>query len=64
MDEIEDVDGDIDEGKLLFIASNKEKFDFNTFMKPLNFISAIYNWRSFIKRGRIFSKILRKKKKN
>ena len=43
MDEIEDADDDIDYGKLLFIGSNKEKFNFNTFRKPLNFISAIYN---------------------
>ena len=38
-----DDDDDIDDGKLLFIQSNKEKFNFNTFNKPLNFISAIYN---------------------
>ena len=43
MDETEDVDDDIDDGKLLFIGSNKEKFNFNTFRKPLNFISAIFN---------------------
>ena len=42
-DEIEDADDDIDYGKLLFIGSNKEEFNFNTFGKPLNFISAIYN---------------------
>ena len=27
----------------IFIGSNKEKFSFNIFRKPLNFISAIYN---------------------
>ena len=43
MDEIEEVNNDIDDGKLLFTGSNKEKFNFNTFHKPLNFISAIYN---------------------
>ena len=43
MDEIEDANDDIDNCKLLFIGSNKEKFNFNTFNKPLNFISAIYN---------------------
>ena len=43
MDEIEDTDDDINGGQLLFIGSNKEKFNFNTFNKPLNFISAIYN---------------------
>ena len=43
IDKIEDADDDIDDGKLLFIGSNKERFNFNTFNKPLNFISAIYN---------------------
>ena len=33
MDEIDDADDDIDDGKLLFIGSNKEKFNFNTFNK-------------------------------
>ena len=31
MDEIEEANDDIDDGKLLFICSNKEKFNFNTF---------------------------------
>ena len=43
IDEIEEANDDIRNGKLLFIGSNKEKFNFNTFNKPLNFISAIYN---------------------
>ena len=43
MDEIEEVNSDIDIHKLLFIGSNKEKFNFNTFMMPLNFLSDIYN---------------------
>ena len=43
MDEIEDANDDINDSKLLFIGSNKEKFNFNTFNKPLNFILAIYN---------------------
>ena len=43
MNEITDADDDIDDSKLLFIRSNKEKFNYNTFNKPLNFISAIYN---------------------
>ena len=37
MDEIEDADDDIDDGKLLFIGDNKEKFNFNTFSKQLIF---------------------------
>ena len=36
MDEIEDANDDINNGKLLFIGSNKERFNFNTFNKPLN----------------------------
>ena len=43
IDKLKDANDDIDDGKLLFIGSNKERFNFNTFNKPLNFISAIYN---------------------
>ena len=43
MDEIEDADDDINDGKVLFTGSNKEKFNFSTFNKPLNFILAISN---------------------
>ena len=43
MDEIEDAGDDINNDKCLFIGGNKEKFNFNTFRKPLNFISAIFN---------------------
>ena len=49
MYEIKDADDDIDDGKLLFIGSNKEKFNFNTFNKPLNFILAIYNGEILLK---------------
>ena len=42
MDEIEDEDDGIDINKLVFICSNKEKFNFNTFKMPLNFLSNIY----------------------
>ena len=38
IDEIEDENDDIDDGKLLFIGSNKERFNFNIFNKTLNFI--------------------------
>ena len=41
IDEIED--DDINDGTVLFIGTNKEKFNFNTFNKPLNFILAISN---------------------
>ena len=49
MDEIEDVNNDIDKHKLLFIGSNKEKFNFNTFRIPLNFLSDIYNGKISLK---------------
>ena len=53
MDEIEDANDDINNGKLLFIGSNKERFNFNTFNKPLNFISAIYNGEISLKEAEI-----------
>ena len=43
IDEIKDGDDDINIYKLVFIGSNKKKFNFNTFRMPLNFLSAIYN---------------------
>ena len=53
MDEIEDANDDIDNSKLLFIGSNKERFNLNTFNKPLNFISAIYNGEISLKEAEI-----------
>ena len=61
MDEINDADDDIDDGKLLFIGSNKEKFNFNTFNKPLNFISAIYNGEISLKEAEFKQRDLEKK---
>ena len=61
MYEIEDADDDIDDGKLLFIGSNKEKFNFNTFNKPLNFISGIYNGKISLKEAEIKQRDLEKK---
>ena len=49
MDKIEDADDDIDVYKLVFIGSNKEKFNFNTFNMPLNFLSNIYNGKISLK---------------
>ena len=51
MDEIEEVNNDIDIHKLLFIGSNKEKFNFNTFRMPLNFLSDIYNGKISFKKA-------------
>ena len=61
MDEIKDTDDDIDDGKLLFIGNNKEKFNFNTFNKPLNFILAIYNGEVSLKEAEIKQIDLEKK---
>ena len=43
MDEIEYVNNDIDYYKLIFIGSNKEKFNFNIFSTPLNFLLDLFN---------------------
>ena len=61
MDEIEDVNDDIDDSKLLFIGSNKEKFNFITFKKPLNFISAINNGEISLKEAGFKLRNLEKK---
>ena len=60
MDEIEDADDDIENNKLLFIGSNKEKFNF----MPLNFLSAISNGEISLKEAAISQKILEKKRRN
>ena len=49
MDEIEDVNKDINVKKLAFIGSNREKFNFNKFKIPLNFLSSIYNGQIALK---------------
>ena len=61
MDEIEDADDDIDDGKLLFIGSNKEKFNFNAFNESLNLISAIYNGEISLKEPEIKQRNLEEK---
>ena len=60
IDEIKDANDDIDDGKLLFIGSNKERFSFNTFNKPLNFFSAIYNGEISLKEAKIKQRVLEK----
>ena len=61
MDKIEDANNDIDDGKFLFIGSNKGKFNFNTFSKPLNFISAIYNGKISLKEAEFKQRDIEKK---
>ena len=49
MNKIEDADDDTDVYKPVFIGSNKEKFNFDTFNMPLNFLSNIYNCKISLK---------------
>ena len=60
MDEIENLDDDIDVYKLVFIGSNREKFNFNICRKPLNFLSAIYDGEITFKKAQILQRDLDK----
>ena len=62
IDEIEDEDDDLDINKLVFICSNKEKFNFNTFKMPLNFLSNIYNGKTSLKEAELSKKYRTKKR--
>ena len=61
MDEIEDANDNIDIYKLVFIGSNKKKFNCNTFRIPLNFLSAIYNGEMSLKEAENSQRNLEKK---
>ena len=61
MDETEDVDIEIDYNKLLFIGSNKEKFNFNIFSTPLNFPLDICNGKITFKKAEINQRDLNRK---
>ena len=61
IDEIEDANDYNDDGKLLFIGNKKDKFNFNTFKKPLNFLSALYNGEISLKKAEINQRNLEKK---
>ena len=56
MDEIKDANDDINVHMLVFIGSNKEKFNFNTFRNQLNFLLAIYNGEISLKEAEIFQR--------
>ena len=60
MDDIEDADDDIDIYKLAFIGSNKEKFNFNTFDMPLNFLLNICNAKISLKKAEFEQKEIEK----
>ena len=61
MDEIKHANDDVDDGKLFSTGINKERFNFNTFNKPLNFISAIYNGEISLKEAELKQRDLEKK---
>ena len=63
MDEMKDINDDINIYMLVFIGSNKENFNFNTFRMPLNFLSAIYNGEISLKEAEIFQRKNEKKKR-
>ena len=61
MDEVEEVNDDIDIHKFVFIGSNKEKFNFNTFRMQLHFLSAICNGEISLKKAEIDQRNLKAK---
>ena len=61
MDEIEEAKDDIDYNKLLFIGSNREKFNVNTCKMLLNFLSAIHNGNISLKEAKFKQRDIEKK---
>ena len=61
MDETEDADDHIDNNKVFFIGSNKERFNFNIFSRPLNFHLDISNGKITLKKAEIDQRNLNKK---
>ena len=61
MDEIEEANDDIDNNKLLFIGSNKEKINFNIFGTPLNLLLDILNGKITLKKAEINQRDLNEK---
>ena len=61
IDEIEEDDNDIDINKLAFIGSDREKFNFNIFRMPLNFLQDIYNSEISLKEAEFKQRDLEKK---
>ena len=60
MDEIKDAENGIDIYKLVFLGSNRQKFNFNIFKKPLNLLSTIYNGDITLKKAEILQRDLDK----
>ena len=61
MDEIEEANDDIDNNKLLFIGSIKEKINFNIFGTPLNLLLDILNGKITLKKAEINQRDLNEK---
>ena len=61
MDEIEHANNDIDEYKLVFIDSSREKCNFNIFSVSVSFLSAIYNGEISLKGADFSQRNLEKK---
>ena len=60
----QNADDDINNNKLLFVGSNKEKYNFNIFSMPLNFLLDIFNGKITLKKAEINQRDLTKKWKN
>ena len=58
--QIEDANNDIEYNKLFFIRSNKEKFNFNIFSTPLNFLLDIFNGKITLRKAEINQRNLNK----
>ena len=57
----QNADDDINNNKLLFVGSNKEKYNFNIFSMPLNFLLDIFNGKITLKKAEINQRDLNKK---
>ena len=60
MDKIEDPDDDINVYTPVFVGSNKDKFNFDTFNMQLHFLSNIYNCKISLKEADFKQKDLEK----
>ena len=61
MDEIKEADNNIDKRKLIFLGSNREKFNFNIFRMLVDFLSAIYNGEISSKEAQISQRKMKEK---
>ena len=61
IDEINDADNDIDKYNLVFTDSDREKFNFNIFRIPLDFLSAIFNGEISLKEAEFSQRKMERK---